>query len=195
MIPRFNIKRIKNRLVGNTRWTDYLPNPVQFAQDTLSPGKYVVEVNDGTGHNIDTDAFDEFRGFYDKTQSGPSFDEVYTGATAFDIQVPADERYDFITFYRDYAYDVQLRSFADDLIYLDDYDQEIESIPVYVKTKFVELDGSRAYFSASFVDVRATHCSPNTSRWNFGGGVIEVVPPRRFLILLMLNLGIISGSL
>ena len=31
MIPRFNIKRIKNRLEGNTRWMDYLPPILNFA--------------------------------------------------------------------------------------------------------------------------------------------------------------------
>lgn len=30
MIPRFNIKRIKNRLEGNTRWMDYLPPILNF---------------------------------------------------------------------------------------------------------------------------------------------------------------------
>ena len=146
MIPRFNIKRIKNRLVGNTRWTDYVPTPIQFPQDTLSPGKYVVEVNDGTGYHIDTDAFDEFREFYDKTQSGPSFDEQFAGVTAGQIQ-PTEKDfdgdpivYDFITFYRDYAYDRQLESFDDDLTYKDDYDQEVPSIQCLIKGKLIVSD-------------------------------------------------------
>lgn len=146
MIPRFNIKRIKNRLVGNTRWTDYVPTPIQFPQDTLSPGKYVVEVNDGTGYHIDTDAFDDFREFYDKTQPGPSFDEKFAGVTAGQIQ-PTEKDfngdpivYDFITFYRDYAYDRQLSSFVDDLTYKDDYDEEVPSIECLIKGKVIVSD-------------------------------------------------------
>ena len=52
MIPRFNIKRIKNRLEGNTEWLDYVP-PILNIEPYEYEGQYELYVIDP--HGIDTD--------------------------------------------------------------------------------------------------------------------------------------------
>jgi hypothetical protein len=41
MIPRFDIKEVKNRLEGNTGWSNYVPPQMVFEQQVLIPPIYI----------------------------------------------------------------------------------------------------------------------------------------------------------
>jgi hypothetical protein len=83
MIPRFNIKQIKNKLEGNTSWMEYIPPVLNFADDSLSLalGKYILRVEQGWNW-WNLNAFENFIKFFDAQPGYQSFDEEYTGKTA-----------------------------------------------------------------------------------------------------------------
>ena len=87
MIPRYNIKDIKNRLEGNTKWLDYIP-PVLIFDNSLSLGKYVLSVEDAW----EWEGFGEFVTLYDALPGYQSFDEEYTGKTANVLELDDKER-------------------------------------------------------------------------------------------------------
>ena len=52
MIPRYNIKRIRNRLEGNTRWTDYIPPSFDTVFDLRSATNELIQKAYELGYDV-----------------------------------------------------------------------------------------------------------------------------------------------
>lgn len=52
MIPRYNIKRIRNRLEGNTRWTDYIPPSFDTVFDLRSATNALIQKAYELGYDV-----------------------------------------------------------------------------------------------------------------------------------------------
>lgn len=52
MIPRYNIKRIRNRLEGNTRWTDYIPPSLDTVFDLRSATNELIQKAYELGYDV-----------------------------------------------------------------------------------------------------------------------------------------------